>query len=463
MSVQIVIAFDADFRANKRVSHDKMTQRWKSERTKTKSKLAYVLAALFPVFPLIYILGLVHVLDRDGVVVANMVAGLIIKLSFCGVLSLESVVLQLSEERKANESRRQLLRYVFHEIRVPLNTLTMGIAVLKDGEYTKLGDAGRDVVDMMDGAAGFMSDTLSDVLSMTKLEDRDMHIVYRPFSMATLVRNATLALRSQVEAKYIRILVEGMQQCVDQDGEEIYFEGDNMRLEHVLMNFLSNAVKFSEEGSEIRIKVGVVENNKPSAYLGRMKARKSLSVKNDQTKGNPQGNSPANNNQVDAYNNNNNNNNNGTTTNNNVATNNNVTINNNTNNNTNNNNKNNNNNNNNNNNTNTNSGMKKNGLMGAMGGGIRQASQVQKISDRDTYRQVSCYVVDKGIGISEEDQEKLWIPFALIRPGDAQEGRGSGLALPLAKEILTLHGGSVSLTSEVGVGSTFGFTLPLKV
>ena len=41
-----------------------------------------------------------------------------------------------------------------------------------------------------------------------------------------------------------------------------------MRLEHVLMNFLSNAVKFSEEGSEIRIKVGVVEHGKPSAYLG---------------------------------------------------------------------------------------------------------------------------------------------------------------------------------------------------
>ena len=48
----------------------------------------------------------------------------------------------------------------------------MGISVLKDGEYTKLSDVGRDVVDMMDGAAGFMSDTLSDVLSMTKLEDR---------------------------------------------------------------------------------------------------------------------------------------------------------------------------------------------------------------------------------------------------------------------------------------------------
>ena len=55
------------------------------------------------------------------------------------------------------------------------------------------------------------------------------------------------------------------------------------------------------------------------------------------------------------------------------------------------------------------------------------------------------------------------ITHPLITPHTLPLGRGSGLALPLAKEILTLHGGSVSLTSEVGQGSTFGFTLPLKV
>jgi len=47
-----------------------------------------------------------------------MVAGFVTKTVFCAVLSMESVVLNLTNERQANEARRQLLRYVFHEVRV---------------------------------------------------------------------------------------------------------------------------------------------------------------------------------------------------------------------------------------------------------------------------------------------------------------------------------------------------------
>ena len=83
---------------------------------------------LFFYFPL----GALHILDRDGFVVANMVIGLTVKLFFVGTLSLESVVMQFAAEREVNDRRRQFLRYVFHEVRVPLNTITMGIAVLKD-------------------------------------------------------------------------------------------------------------------------------------------------------------------------------------------------------------------------------------------------------------------------------------------------------------------------------------------
>lgn len=76
--------------------------------------------------------GIVHIMDRDEVVVANMLIGLITKLFFVSTLSMESVVMQFASERKVNDRRRQFLRYVFHEVRVPLNTITMGITVLKD-------------------------------------------------------------------------------------------------------------------------------------------------------------------------------------------------------------------------------------------------------------------------------------------------------------------------------------------
>lgn len=76
--------------------------------------------------------GIVHILDRDEVVVANMLIGLVTKLIFVSTLSMESVVMQFASERKVNDRRRQFLRYVFHEVRVPLNTITMGITILKD-------------------------------------------------------------------------------------------------------------------------------------------------------------------------------------------------------------------------------------------------------------------------------------------------------------------------------------------
>jgi hypothetical protein len=54
-----------------------------------------------------------------------------------------------------------------------------------------------------------------------------------------------------VEAKGIRIMVEGLKSCLEADGQDVFLEGDSQRLEHVLMNYLSNAVKFSP--AQVRI------------------------------------------------------------------------------------------------------------------------------------------------------------------------------------------------------------------
>jgi hypothetical protein len=72
-------------------------------------------------------------------------------------------------------------------------------------------------------------------------------------------------------------------------------------------------------------------------------------------------------------------------------------------------------------------------------------------------------VCDEGIGISEADAENLFIPFSQIRPDQLQQGRGSGLGLALAKEIITLHGGEVVFESTLGVGSKFGFCIPFEM
>ncbi|MGC8800721.1 MAG: ATP-binding response regulator [Chloroflexus sp.] len=69
-------------------------------------------------------------------------------------------------------------------------------------------------------------------------------------------------------------------------------------------------------------------------------------------------------------------------------------------------------------------------------------------------------VWDTGIGISAEDAARLFEPFQQIESERQKEVTGSGLGLVLVAKLARLHGGSVSLESEVGVGSRFHVALP---
>ncbi|MGE5219744.1 MAG: GAF domain-containing protein [Chloroflexota bacterium] len=71
-------------------------------------------------------------------------------------------------------------------------------------------------------------------------------------------------------------------------------------------------------------------------------------------------------------------------------------------------------------------------------------------------------VVDTGIGIAKEDQEAIFEEFRQAGSNYAQKREGTGLGLALTKRFVELHGGKIWVESEVGRGSTFTFTLPMK-
>ncbi len=65
---------------------------------------------------------------------------------------------------------------------------------------------------------------------------------------------------------------------------------------------------------------------------------------------------------------------------------------------------------------------------------------------------------DEGIGIALGDRERIFEPFEQLRKG--HEGHGTGLGLTIVKNLVELHGGTVSVESEVGKGSRFTVRLP---
>ena len=90
------------------------------------------------------------------------------------------------------------------------------------------------------------------------------------------------------------------------------------------------------------------------------------------------------------------------------------------------------------------------------GGHIRMRAWLQ-----DGY--VHCAVSDTGIGISDEDMERLFTKFFRSDDQAVRDMPGTGLGLCITKSLIELQGGEIEVESQVGEGTTFTFTAPLAV
>jgi len=82
------------------------------------------------------------------------------------------------------------------------------------------------------------------------------------------------------------------------------------------------------------------------------------------------------------------------------------------------------------------------------------------IQARKTSQYATISIIDHGPGIPVEYQERIFEEFAQYNNG-AQSGPSGGLGLPVSRNLVEMQGGELTVTSEVGKGSTFAFTLPL--
>jgi PAS domain S-box-containing protein len=100
---------------------------------------------------------------------------------------------------------------------------------------------------------------------------------------------------------------------------------------------------------------------------------------------------------------------------------------------------------------------------------INLITNASKFSDEEQPIEVNCAIAndsaqiaisDKGIGISDEDKERLFTSF--YRGANAVNIQGTGLGLHIVKRYLDLLGGEVHLQSELGAGTTIAFTIPVN-
>ncbi|MBX3622487.1 MAG: PAS domain S-box protein [Rhizobacter sp.] len=233
----------------------------------------------------------------------------------------------------ANRAKTAFLANMSHEIRTPMNAI-IGLTHLLQQDLPDAPHA-QEQLGKISAAAHHLLGVINDILDLSKIEADRLELEEREFTLSHVIANAQSMLRERAEARGLTLEAEiapGMPQRLI---------GDPLRLEQILLNFLSNAIKFSERGS------------------------------------------------------------------------------------------------------------------------VKLRARVAQSADEVVLLHIE--VQDRGIGISTEQQARLFQSFSQADDSTSRKYGGTGLGLVIAKRLASLMGGNVGVRSSPGAGSTFWMTARLRV
>jgi PAS domain S-box-containing protein len=156
---------------------------------------------------------------------------------------------QRAEE--ANRVKDEFLATISHELRTPMTAILGWSRVLLSGQYGE--ELQRKALETIDRNARSQAQLIEDLLDVSRIVSGKLRIDFDPVDLATVVNSAVEALRPQAEEKHIQI-----QTVLSTNAGPIL--GDAQRLQQVIWNLLSNAIRFSNSEGTIKVELKRVES-----------------------------------------------------------------------------------------------------------------------------------------------------------------------------------------------------------
>ena len=173
--------------------------------------------------------------------------------------NLEEAVQERTEELRlardaaeaANKAKSVFLANMSHELRTPLNAI-LGFSQLMVRD-TSLRESQRESLDIINNSGKHLLNLINDVLEIAKIEAGKVQLELSNFDLHEMVREVA-------DMMMLRARQKGLQLELDQSSEfPRFIKGDEARLRQILVNLVSNAVKFTSEGS-VTMRLAVMED-----------------------------------------------------------------------------------------------------------------------------------------------------------------------------------------------------------
>ena len=152
----------------------------------------------------------------------------------------------LDKEKQLNELKSRFLSMASHEFRTPLTTILSSATLIAEYPLSEQNDKRMKHVERIASAVNNLNDILSDFLSLSKIEEGKVEAVFREFNLKNFILEIIAELKGLYKKdQHIEYEHSGPEQAIL----------DPKLLKNIVVNLLSNALKFSEESKSVQIQV----------------------------------------------------------------------------------------------------------------------------------------------------------------------------------------------------------------